>query len=86
MINCEIDSIPKVAQAIADIPGVVEVYSVTGEMDLIARVKVPKYEQVADVVSDSIAKVAGVTSLSTHLAFRAYSRTDLEEAFHLGLD
>ncbi len=86
MVNCSVDSIPEVAQQIADVPSVVEVYSVTGDIDLIARVKVTQYEELADVVSDRIAKVPGVLELSTHLAFRAYSNSDLEEAFHLGLD
>ena len=86
MINCAVESIPEVAQAIADIPGVVEVHSVTGDIDLIARVKVSQYEVVEGVVTDGIAKVPGVETISTHLAFRAYSSSDLEEAFHLGLD
>ncbi len=86
MVNCKVEVIPEVAQKIADIEGVVEVYSVTGNIDLIARVKVDEYDRLADVVSDAIAKVPGVQQLSTHLAFRAYSKSDLEEAFHLGLD
>lgn len=86
MINCFVDSIPEVAQNIADISGVEEVYSVTGDVDLIALVRLSKYEELADVVSDQIAKVPGITSLATHLAFRTYSKNDLEEAFHLGLD
>ena len=85
-INCSVDSIPEVAQTIADIPGVVEVHSVTGDIDLIARVKVRDYEDVEDVVTAGIAKVPGVKSLTTHLAFRAYSKSDLDEAFRLGLD
>lgn len=86
MISCDVDSIPEVAQSIADIPGVVEVYSVTGDIDLIALVKVSSYGDVEDVVTGGVAKVSGVRALTTHLAFRAYSRSDLEEAFHLGLD
>lgn len=86
MIDCAVDSIPEVAQAIADIPRVEEVYSVTGDVDLIALVRLRKYEELAEVVSDSIAKVPGVKALKTHIAFRTYSHGDLEEAFHLGLD
>lgn len=86
MVNCAVDSIPEVAQNIADIPGVEEVYSVTGEVDLIALVRLGRYEELAEVVSDNMAKVPGVISLTTHIAFRTYSRGDLEEAFHLGLD
>lgn len=86
MINCSVDSIPEVAQKLADIEGVDEVYSVTGEVDLIALVRVQRYEELADLVSDAMAKIPGVISMTTHLAFRAFSRGDLEEAFHLGLD
>ncbi|WRS29553.1 Lrp/AsnC ligand binding domain-containing protein [Actinomycetaceae bacterium MB13-C1-2] len=86
MINCSVDSIPEVAQQVADIEGVEEVYSVTGSVDLIALVRLGRYEELADIVSDRIAKIPGITSLATHLAFRTYSKSDLEEAFHLGLD
>ena len=78
--------IPEVAEAIAAIDGVSEVYSVTGQVDLIVMVRVRRHEDVADVVADQVNKVAGVTSTETHIAFRAYSRHDLESAFALGLD
>lgn len=86
MIDCHVDQIPEAAATIADIPGVNKVYSVTGDSDLIAILHLSKYDDLADVVSDSMAKVPGVTAMQTHLAFRTYSKSDLEEAFHLGLD
>ncbi len=86
MMNCRVDTIPEVAQAVADLELVEEVYSVTGEVDLIALVRLQRYEQLAEVVTDGIAKVPGIEKIRTHLAFRTYSSTDLEEAFHLGLD
>ncbi len=86
MINCQIDEIPEAAGKIAEIPSVSKVYSVTGDVDLIAILRLPQYEDLADIVSDAIAKVPGVTSMHTHLAFRTYSKTDLEQAFSLGLD
>ena len=86
MVKCDVDRIPEAAQGIADLEWVREVYSVTGDVDLIARVKVSKYENLADVIADGMAKVPGVTTLRTHVAFRTYSNSDLEEAFHLGLD
>lgn len=86
MINCAVDSIPEVAQKVADLDGVEQVFSVTGDVDLIALVRVGEYDDLAVTVADSIAKVPGITTLRTHLAFRAYSRSDLEEAFQLGLD
>jgi len=49
-------------------------------------VRVRNHEDVAAVVADQLNKVPGVTSTETHIAFRAYSRHDLESAFALGLD
>lgn len=86
MVNAATDSIPEVAEAIADIPGVSEVYSVAGNVDLIAVVRVREYDEVADVIAGRINKVPGVRDTDTHIAFRAYSRHDLEQAFSIGLD
>ncbi|GIH81542.1 Lrp/AsnC family transcriptional regulator [Planobispora longispora] len=84
-INAEVDRIPEVAQTIAEIDGVSEVYSVTGEYDLMAMVRVTAYEEIAEVIPGRINKVAGVLHTETHIAFRAYSRHDLDAAFSLGL-
>ncbi len=85
-VNADVARIPEVAEAIAALEGVSEVYSVTGQIDLIAMVRVDRHEAIADVVADRINKVAGVTATETHIAFRTYSRHDLEAAFSLGLD
>lgn len=85
-INADVARIPEVAEAVAGIEGVSEVYSVTGQIDLIAMVRVRNHEAVADVVADQVNKVAGVTATETHIAFRTYSDHDLEAAFSLGLD
>jgi len=84
-VKAEVDQIPEVAEAIAAIDGVSEVYSVTGQIDLIALVRVRQHDDVAAVVADQLNKVAGVRETETHIAFRAYSRHDLESAFSLGL-
>lgn len=83
-IQADVSRIPEVAQEIADLAGVSEVYSVTGEIDLIAMVRVAEHEQIAEVVADRLNKVPGVLSTETHIAFRAYSAHDLEAAFSLG--
>jgi DNA-binding Lrp family transcriptional regulator len=75
-----------VAEAIAAVDGVSEVYSVTGQIDLIAMVRVHGHDDVARVVADEVNKVPGVMETETHIAFRTYSRLDLEAAFSLGLD
>ncbi len=86
MVSVEADRIPEVAQQIADLDGVSEVYSVAGDVDLIAIVRVREFEQIAEVVAGRLSKVAGVLHTDTHVAFRAYSRHDLEAAFAIGLD
>ena len=85
-VKADVARIPEVAEAIAALDGVSEVYSVTGQVDLIVMVRVRRHEDVAEVVADRLNKVAGVTATETHIAFRAYSRHDLEAAFALGVD
>jgi DNA-binding Lrp family transcriptional regulator len=84
LIKADVASIPETAEAIARIPAVTEVYSVTGEFDLVAMVRVRAHEELADVIPGAVNKVPGVTHTETHIAFRAYSRHDLEAAFSLG--
>jgi DNA-binding Lrp family transcriptional regulator len=86
LVQADVGRIPEVAEALADLEGVSEVYSVTGGIDLIAMVRVREHEQLADVIADRLNKVPGVTGTETHIAFRTYSRHDLEAAFSLGLD
>jgi DNA-binding Lrp family transcriptional regulator len=86
MIDAATDSIGEVAQAVADLDGVSEVYSVAGDTDLIAVVRVREFEQVAQVIAGRINKVPGVIDTDTHIAFRAYSKHDLEAAFSIGFD
>jgi DNA-binding Lrp family transcriptional regulator len=84
-VSAAVDRIPEVAEEIASLPGVTEVYSVTGEIDLIALIRVSSHEQIADVVADRLNKVDGVLATETHVAFRTYSQHDLESAFSLGI-
>jgi DNA-binding Lrp family transcriptional regulator len=86
MIDAATDSIGEVAEAVAGLEGVSEVYSVAGDADLIAVVRVREFEQVAEVIAGRINKVPGVVDTDTHIAFRAYSRHDLEAAFSIGLE
>ena len=85
LVRAEIQRIPDVAEMIAQIPEVSEVYSVTGEFDLVAMVRVRSHEELADVIPGGLNKTPGVTHTETHIAFRTYSRHDLEAAFSLGL-
>lgn len=86
LIDCATDSIPEVAQKLAELPGVSEVYSTAGHVDLIAVVRVREFDQIADVIAGQLDKVSGVLDTTTHIAFRAYSRHDLEAAFSIGFE
>jgi DNA-binding Lrp family transcriptional regulator len=84
-IDCATDSIPEVAEALAAQEGVSEVYSVAGNADLIAVVRVPHFDDIAEVIAGRISKTPGVVNTETYVAFRAYSKHDLEDAFAIGL-
>jgi DNA-binding Lrp family transcriptional regulator len=75
--------VPALARRIAGIDGVAEVYSVSGEWDLIAILRVPEYERIAEIVTEEIAKVSGIERTNTLTAFRVYSRQDLERAWDM---
>jgi DNA-binding Lrp family transcriptional regulator len=85
MIKTEGRRASEVAQRILEIEHVAEVYSVTGVHDLIAILHLPSYEQLAEVVPDRIAVTEGVTETETTLAFRAFTRRELDSAFDIGL-
>jgi DNA-binding Lrp family transcriptional regulator len=85
-ISAAVDRIPEVAQAIAEIDGVSEVYSVAGDVDLVAMVRVRQHEDLADVIAGRLNKVSGVLSTQTLIAFQAYSKHDLEATFSIGLE
>jgi len=86
LVACDIDEIPEAAQAIADIDGVSEVYSVAGEWDLVAIVRVAAHEDLARVIPQGLAKVNGVARTETLIAFQVYSRHDLEAMFSVGFE
>ena len=86
LIQCEIDEIPEAAQAIAEIDGVSEVYSVAGEFDLVAVVRVGAHDDLAKVIPGGISKVEGVDRTETLIAFQVYSKHDLERLFSIGFD
>jgi DNA-binding Lrp family transcriptional regulator len=85
LIKAEAQQISAVAQTVAELPGVAEVYSVTGDFDIIAVLRTGAYEDLDEAVPGGIAKIAGVTATTTILAFRQYSRKDLEASWDIGL-
>ena len=86
LIQTERGRTPSAAEALLEIPGVAEVYSVAGEYDLVAIVRVRQYEQMAEVVPRRIGSVPGLLRTQTLMAFQYYSRHDLERMFSLGFD
>jgi DNA-binding Lrp family transcriptional regulator len=86
LVKTAVEKVPEVAEAVAAIAGVSEVYSVTGEFDLVAIVRVHRHDELAEVIPGRLNKVDGVTATETHIAFRTYSKHDVESAFSLGLE
>ena len=86
LIKADPRQIPQCAMKLAGIEGVTEVYTVSGEWDLVAIVRVPNYEDIARVVTESFPTVPGLQRTTTLTAFRAYSRKDLEQAWDIGVE
>jgi DNA-binding Lrp family transcriptional regulator len=86
LIECEKGKINQTAEALADVPGISEVYSVAGRVDLAAIIRVPNNEQLADVVTSQMLKIPGISRTETLIAFRVFSRHDLEQMFSIGVE
>ena len=84
LINAERDYLTRLGGHLAEVDGVAEAYSVTGEWDFVAILRVPEDEQLATVVTERLAKLPGIAKTLTLVAFEAYSRHDLESMFDLG--
>lgn len=84
LMNVRRDAINSTAQELLAIPGVAEVYSVTGEYDLVAIVSTPVYEQLADLVTRDITAVRTITRTHTLMAFQCYSNQDMERLWDIG--
>ena len=86
LIKAQPRTIPQTATKLAGIEGVSEVYSVSGEWDLVAVVRVANYEDIATVVTEQMLSVPGIERTQTLTAFRAYSKKDLEQAWDIGVE
>lgn len=86
LIKAQTDKVSALAEQMADLEGVTEVFSVAGQYDLVALVRVRENEDLAKVISDRMRKLPGITSSETLIAFKVYSKKDIEAAFSLGLD
>ena len=86
LIKAETDKVGELAQALTDIEGVHEVFSVAGRWDLVAIVRVRDNEDLATVVTEHIRKLPGIAGSETMIAFRTYSKRELEAGFSLGVE
>ena len=80
-LNVERDKVNSVAEELAGLKGVSEVFSVSGNYDLIAIIRVAQAEELSELVTNEMAKIKGILKTDTKLAFKAYSKHDLESMF-----
>jgi DNA-binding Lrp family transcriptional regulator len=86
LVKAEPRLIPQCAKHLAGLDGVTDVYSVSGEWDLVVLVKVPQYEDIAKIVTEQFPMVPGLVRTTTLTAFRAYSKADLEQGWDVGAE
>ena len=84
LIQAERTAMATLGQELAALPGVAEAYSVTGEWDFVAILRLDRHEQLADAVSGGLAQLPGVARTQTMVAFEVFSRHDLESLFSIG--
>jgi DNA-binding Lrp family transcriptional regulator len=86
LINVQRNQINETAQSLLEIDGVAEVYSVTGEYDLVALLRLHQYEDLAEVVTNRMVQLPGITKTNTLMAFQCYSKADLQQAWDIGVE
>ncbi len=86
LLKCERNSINAVAEQMAELAGISEVFSVAGQYDLVAIVRVKSNHDLADLVTRQMLQVTGIIDSSTLIAFKVYSRHDLDSMFEIGFD
>jgi DNA-binding Lrp family transcriptional regulator len=86
LIECQKSLINEAASVLAEIPGISEVYSVAGRVDLAAIIRVANNEKLAEIVTQKLLHVPGITGTETLIAFQVFSKHDLESMFSIGLE
>ncbi len=86
LIDCEKGAINKTAQVLADVEGITEVYSVAGRVDLVAVIRVPDNDRLAEIVTSKMLTIPGITRTETLISFRVFSKHDLERMFSIGME
>jgi DNA-binding Lrp family transcriptional regulator len=85
LLNIERGKVNAVAETLADLEGISEVYSVAGRFDLAVIIRAKNNEQLAEVVTNHMLKVEGILKTETLISFRVYSRHDLDRMFSIGM-
>lgn len=86
LIKCDKASINQTAEALASMSGISEVYSVSGRVDLVAVVRVANNDALAQIVTNQMLTVPSISRTETLIAFRAFSKHDLESMFSIGME
>ena len=86
LINVQRGQVNETAQSLLEIEGVSEVYSVTGEYDLVALLRLHRYEDLAGVVTTHMVQLPAIIRTNTLMAFQCYSRADLQQAWDIGVE
>jgi DNA-binding Lrp family transcriptional regulator len=86
LLKCERNKINAVAETLADLKGISEVFSVAGRYDLVAILRVRTNEALANLVTNEMLQVDGILDSETLIAFKVFSRHDLESMFEIGFE
>ena len=78
MVQCKTGTVHSVAESLVDLDGVAEVYSISGEWDILAIIRVKEYDELALAVTEQIATITEIVRTDTHMAFRCYSKHNME--------
>ena len=86
LLNVQRGEVSQTAQKLLEVEGVAEVYSVTGEYDLVALLRLQHYEDLADVVTAHMVQIPAILKTNTLMAFQCYSKADLQQAWDIGVE
>jgi DNA-binding Lrp family transcriptional regulator len=86
LIQAERDSVAGLGEKLVGIEGITEVYTVTGKFDFVAVIRLPEHDALADVVTRDLLQVKGIARTETLVAFKCFSKYDLDRMFSIGLD
>ena len=86
LIECEKGAVNQTAEALTELKGITEVYSVAGRVDLVAVIRVTDIEKLADIVTNQMLNIPGIARTETLIAFRVFSKHDLESMFSIGFE